>query len=200
VSDSQQALSERAAELREAFDRSFALPLAPSPQTTQTFLVVGAGADCYAMAMDALMAIEKARKIVPIPLRTPGLLGLAGFRGQLAPVFSLAWLLGVAEAEPPRWLAFCKGETLLALALDRLETSVQVSERDVCSARPNGPSERSVRRILRLDGGAISVVDVPSLIAAATKAISACPAGSFSPEPTATAIGARCPPSPLAPG
>jgi purine-binding chemotaxis protein CheW len=172
VNESRQGLIERAAELREAFDRSFALPLADAPETGQMFLILGVGAERYVMAIDTLLGIEHHRKIVPLPLRAAGLLGLAGFRGQLAPVFSLASLLGSAGGpEMPTWLAFCKGPTPVAIAFDRLEGAVRFAGAEVHAAEAKGSPPRLTKQMVRVGSNILSVIDVPSLIEAAKRSL-----------------------------
>jgi purine-binding chemotaxis protein CheW len=172
VTDSRQGLIDRVAELREAFDRSFAVPVAQSAETGQTFLILGVGTARYAAALDGLLGIEHGRKIVPLPVRAAGLLGLAGFRGQLAPVFSLASLLGRPDGpERPAWMAFCKGPTPVAIAFDRFEGSVLVPSRDIYGAEPDASASRPGRRRVRLGSGTLSVVDVPSVVEAARRSL-----------------------------
>lgn len=172
MNDSRQGLIERVAELREAFDRSFALPLAQSPETKQMFLVLGVGTERYAAALDGFLGIEHGRKIVPLPLRSAALLGLAGFRGQLVPVVSLASLLGNAGGpEPPTWLAYCKGPTPVALAFDRFEGSVRVAGADVYAAVATEGSPRPIGQTVRVGTGILSVIDVPLLVEAVRQSL-----------------------------
>lgn len=168
MNDPEPGLTGRVAELREAFDRSFALPLADRAEKRQLFLIWGVGAQAYAVALDALLGIERHRKVVPLPLRSPGLLGLAGFRGQLAPVFSMATLLGSGDgAESPAWLAFCKGPTPIALAFDRQEGAAQVAAADVSAAEAKEGLSPLTRQTVRVGTRVLPVLDLPSVAAAA---------------------------------
>ena len=95
MSDAEADTDRRLAELRESFDRGFALPPADASRAGDAFLIVRAGDGAVRdLAGRASWAWRVDRKIVPLPLQVPGLLGLAGLRGQLTPVFSLASLLG----------------------------------------------------------------------------------------------------------
>ena len=189
MSDRQPAMDERAAELREAFDRSFSLPLLEQAEAKERFLILGAGGDRYAVRLDGLAGVEKCRKIAPLPLRAPGLLGLAGFRGQLTAVFRLASLLDIAAGdESPAWLAFCKGATPLALAFDRFEGAVDVPSQVVHATETKGRASQSGRQTVRIGSDTLHVIDVPSLAAAARQSLAAA-GGKSDPRKAASAAG-----------
>jgi chemotaxis signal transduction protein len=112
-------IERRLAELRRAFDDSFAQPPppAPGPGDWVEFLLIQAGEQPYALRIGELSGLESDRKIVPLPAApgstAPWLLGLCAVRGQLAPVFDLAAILGLppplpggpgARKESPRWM------------------------------------------------------------------------------------------------
>lgn len=188
MKDSDQELDDRVVQLREAFDRSFSLPLPEHAETKERFLILGAGADRYAVRLDALSGVERRRKIARLPLRAPGLLGLAGFRGQLTAVFHLASLLGVpAGAEPPAWLAFCKGETPVAFGFDRLDGAAEVPSQDVHAAEPKDESLPSGRQTVRIGPEMLHVIDVPALVAATRQSLMAAMGNSRFTETAATA-------------
>ncbi len=172
MSDSQPALARRVLQLREAFDRGFALPAAEPGELKQELLILGVGADRYAVKLEAVLGVDHGRKIVPLPSRAPGLLGLAGLRGELTPVFSLASLLGCgAESDSPPWLIVCRSQPRMALAFDRFEGSVRVAREDVSTAEPEEGSQPLTRQTARLGPSVLYVIDVPSTVAAARKRV-----------------------------
>jgi purine-binding chemotaxis protein CheW len=161
-------LLERVAELRDAFDRSFAMPTGNRAEVRRMFLVLAVGAERYAIALDAILGIEKHRKIVPLPLHAPGLMGLAGFRGQLVPVFSLAALLRAAEAtEPSPWLVFCKGPTPMALAFDQFAGSERVAGSDIYTTEAKEGLSPLATQTVRIGTMNLPILDIPSVAAAA---------------------------------
>jgi chemotaxis signal transduction protein len=163
-----EGLTKQLRELRESFDRSFALPPDQPMESWVRYLVIGVGADRYALELDALLGLETRRKIVPLPFQAPGLLGLAGLRGRPTPVFSLASLLDrPGGADSPRWLALCKGPAALALAFDRFEGLAQVSSRDKYATDPMTESSIPARQTIRTKAGMIAILDIPAVIAAA---------------------------------
>ena len=158
----------RAAEMRAAFDRGFARAVADQADRTQMVLILRVGRQRHAVLLDELLAIEHRRKIVPLPSKASGLLGLAGFRGQLVPVLSLASLLqSPDEAESPAWLAFARGPMPLAFAFDRLEGSTQVPTDDIFLSEPDAAGPTRTRQTVRLGSEVLPMLDMPSLSAAA---------------------------------
>jgi purine-binding chemotaxis protein CheW len=189
MNDPQHRLDERVEQLRESFDRSFSLPPPEPAEAKQRFLVLGAGADRYAIKLEGLLGVEARRKIARLPLRAPGLLGLAAFRGRMTAVFHLASLLGAPVGpEPPAWLAFCKGETPVALAFDRFEGAAEVPSGDIHAAEPKDRSPRLGGQTVRIGSDILHVIDVPSLTAMAKQSLIAATRGK--PDPgTAFAAG-----------
>ena len=187
MSDLSQDMARRKAQLREAFDSAFALPPVQRDDGREVFLIVGAGSGRYAARLDALLGLERGRKIVPLPSPAPGLLGLAGFRGQLIPVFDLAMLLGASAAgrgsgpgvpqgevaRGPQWLVLCKGQPAVALAFGRFEGLVLVSSQDVFAGPPGERPSGLAPQTVRVGSHNLSVMDVPSLVAAATRRLAA---------------------------
>jgi purine-binding chemotaxis protein CheW len=94
---------DRAASLRAAFDRGFAEPAAVAGRA-EGFLAIRAGEHSRAVRLAEVAAIHADRRIVPLPSPSPSLLGLAGFRGAILPVYDLCALLGTSSPAPPRWL------------------------------------------------------------------------------------------------
>jgi chemotaxis signal transduction protein len=152
VKGNERHVDQRLAELRSAFDDTFARPLAQPPRDWVEFVLVVAGGHRYAIRISELAGLEVDRTIVPLPLEAPGLLGLAAVHGGLVPVFELAAILGGDRAKTPaRWLALHRDTALIALAFDELEESRRVPVQDVSQA-------------IQTDSGVVHVVDLPSVI------------------------------------
>jgi hypothetical protein len=95
---------EPAAALRTAFDRGFADAPAGATVATTAFLAIRAGEQARAVRLTEVAGLFADRRIVPLPTRAPALLGLAGFRGAVLPVYDLRLLIGAAGTAAPRWL------------------------------------------------------------------------------------------------
>jgi chemotaxis signal transduction protein len=126
----------RAAELRTAFDRARAVPFASEAAgRIESFLAIRVCEDAYAIRISEISGLANDRKIVPLPGAISELIGVAGIRGTLIAVYSLASLLGYgAEAVPGRWLALCGAGEPVALAFSQFEGYVMVPTQQVCAA------------------------------------------------------------------
>ena len=158
------ALSAKARELREAFDAAFARPPSPPPPATIAVLIVRVGGELLAVKRAELTGFVRGENLAPAPGRTPAFLGLAGLRGELHPVWSLALLLD--RAPPPgasvRWLllATAPGGAPCALACEAFEQIAFVPEEAFATSGPSGAP-------VAIPWGAmlVPVVDLPRLLA-----------------------------------
>ena len=79
-------MSRQAAVLKKAFDDTFADQRRPARTGSVDLLAVRLGGEPWAIPLSAIAGLQSDKKITPLPGATPGLLGLAGFRGVLVPV------------------------------------------------------------------------------------------------------------------
>src|SRR6185295_4421011 len=108
---------EKLEELKRSFDRSFAE--APRQQVAQVedLLCVRIAGDRYAVRLSETSGIYVDRKIVGLPSPLPDLLGMAGFRGSVIPVFDLGALLGYdMTGDAGRWLLLVGTNEIVGLA------------------------------------------------------------------------------------
>jgi purine-binding chemotaxis protein CheW len=102
------------------------------------------------------------RKIVAFPSLIPELLGVAGIRGALVPVYSLAMLLGYsAETERTRWLALYGTEDPIALAFGEFEGYVRVSRAQLYLAEQKNVARTHVQQVVRATDLIRAVVSIP---------------------------------------
>ena len=101
----------KAADLRKAFDRAFAEPPAPEAEAAADYLGIRVGGSAYAVALSEIGAVFADKMIAPLPSGAAELLGVAGVRGDVVPVFSLAALIGQSGGgdAKPRWLVLARG-------------------------------------------------------------------------------------------
>ena len=154
--------STRAAELRQAFDRSFAEPIATEMAATADFLAVQLGGDPYAIAMSEIAGLFSDIRVTSVPGPLPELCGVAGFRGAVTPVYDLAALLGYPPA-PGRWIVLSASRDL-AFSFDDFNDHFRTEAAAV--AVPREGSGRHVRGIAQLGSSSWQVIDIPSLIGA----------------------------------
>jgi purine-binding chemotaxis protein CheW len=162
-----------AAALRRAFDDSFAQPPQARGEPPERLLLVELDGEGYALRLADVAGLAASRPITPIPSRAPALLGLAGLRGNLVPVYALAPLLGRAAApEGPRWLVTVRGEEPLGLAFATFVGYAELPAADFAAVghddrHPDGAARRAhVRSLVRARGRIWAVIDMPSLVAA----------------------------------
>jgi chemotaxis signal transduction protein len=165
------ALSGKAAELRDAFDRARRLPF-PSGEVdrTENLLAIRVAHGPYALRISEIARLEKGRRILAFPTAVPECLGISGIRGALVPVYSLAALLGCGvDTGDAHWLALCGAEESFALAFGGFEGHLRIPRSDLCAAEPGDTGRTHLSHVIRLAGEVRPVVAV-SLIERALEA------------------------------
>lgn len=154
----------RLAGLRRDFDAVFSAPPAVASADSSGFLAIRVAGDPYALDVAEVQEYVADRRIVPLRGRAHGLLGLAGVRGAIVPVYDLAALLGYpAGRSESRGFVLCRSEESVALAVDGLEAYVRVPRADI-SAASGGGERVHVRRVARIGGIVRPVASVPSVL------------------------------------
>lgn len=155
--------------LRLAFDQSFAQPLRFDPEATADFLAIRIGGDCYALRLTQIAGLFANRRIMPVPGTDAALLGIAGFRGTIVPVYSLAMLVGRSGLPAPRWLVIAAATAPLALAFESFEAQLRVSAAAILPAQPSGEARSCVKEYLRSQAFAGPILDLPAVVDAIAK-------------------------------
>ena len=159
----------RLAELRRAFDRSFATPPPSGAAEQQPLIVIRLAGETLVLRAGDITGITRRRRLVPLPSRTPELLGLAGIRGVLVPVFNLAAILALPfRAAEPGWFALAVREAPIALAFDEFEGQVEV-ERTCLYDDQTAPARPHIRQLVRIGPLVRPVIEVPSILEAIRK-------------------------------
>jgi purine-binding chemotaxis protein CheW len=134
-------------ELRDAFDRAFSEAPGTGAPDAANVLALAAGAESYLVRMAEVSGLFADKNITRLPGSVPELLGIAGFRGTILPVYDLAMLLGVRRTGRPRWL-ITAGAAPLALAFERFDGYVQAPGGDVLASGSNDVRQH-VREVVR---------------------------------------------------
>ena len=161
-------LERRVADLRSAFDRAFGEPTVNATASTEDLLAIRVAGDPYALVVSELTGVVSGRRVVSLPSRRADLLGVAGIRGVVVPVYGLAGLLGYDAAGPtPAWLALCGSTDPVALAFDKLEEFLRVPAADLHAADGTvDTTRRHVSRVARVAAVTRRVIDTRSTLAA----------------------------------
>lgn len=151
------------AELRRAFDETFATPAELEREELRALIEIRVGCDSMVLRADQITGIGRCRRIVPVLSRIPELIGIAGMRGAMVPVFDLAALLGrpPGTRQPP-WIALAHAESPVALAFEEFEGQVEV-KRTCLFDDESSPSRRHVRQLARIGSSVRAVIDVASV-------------------------------------
>jgi chemotaxis signal transduction protein len=174
LSNANLGAARNATELAREFDRSFVEAARVRGDDDERLLAIGVGGDAYAVRLRDVSGLAVDRKIVPLPGPTPGLLGIVGLRSGLAPVYSLAALLGYGSlGETPRWLLLVGPGPLFGLAFQEFVGHRQVSPAALSSAegvRVGAGAHLAVPESVRIDDlwrGLISITALTDLIGSA---------------------------------
>jgi chemotaxis signal transduction protein len=155
---------DKAAALRRAFDESFARPPPARADDYERLLSLRIGAEGYAFRLGEVSGFVVARKTVPLASTVAGALGLAGIRGVLVPVYSLAALLGHGvDDEAARWFVLCGAPDPIALAFAEFDGYLEVPRLDLHAV--SGLSDRRpVATVARTNTRNLGIIGISSLM------------------------------------
>ena len=160
-------IDNKAAALREAFDRSFALPPAQAAHEVEDLLTLRVAGDPYAIRLGDIAGLVTGRKVVPVPAAAPGLLGIAGIRGGVVPVFGLESILGYGQAsEEPNWMVLCGTEDPIALAFPEFEGFLRIPKSSLHADENLRATRPYVTEVASTEAGVRSVIGIPLVVAA----------------------------------
>jgi len=128
-------------ELKTSFDRTFEQARVELNQELVHLLIVRTGAARFALKVGELAGLARAQTVVPIPTADAGLLGLAGLKGRMVAVYSLAAQVGTPNlsAGAERWLVLCRSDKGIALAFTVAEGTLMVPSSDLCPVSAGAP-------------------------------------------------------------
>jgi chemotaxis signal transduction protein len=154
--------------LRNSFNEAFARPREHDVAVRESFLAIRVAEHPYLLRLSTIASLHVRRQTVAVPSSLPELLGIAGFRGIVAPVYDLRILLGHQGTAQLPWLVLVRAPELLGLAFDQFERHVGVSAEDIAG---DGFAES-----IRLENGEVRpVIHVASVVEALERRIVALP-------------------------
>jgi chemotaxis signal transduction protein len=156
-------LATRAALLRDEFDRSFAEPIGTFVPATQDFLALSVDGLGFALRLTEIAGLHVDRKVTRMPSSDPALLGIAGFRGLVLPVYGIGAVLGRPGTSVPRWLIVARPGAV-ALAFDGFDGYHRVGA-DAVGAAPSGGAEQPfIRDFVAIGSIARPILYLPSIL------------------------------------
>jgi chemotaxis signal transduction protein len=148
----------RVAALRAEFDASFAAPSGSGAVALDKFLALRVAGERYAIRLAFVQSVHRDRPIVAIPRSPADFLGVAGFRGALAPVYDLASCLGHRAAPAARWLLLTKSP-VVGLAIEGFESYFEATHEE-------SADRGAFTGIARAPDGPRPIIDVEAVLAA----------------------------------
>jgi chemotaxis signal transduction protein len=162
VNASQVRFSATAMELRRAFDASFAGTRDAPGAAVEDFLAVRLGSDSYALRLSEIAGIFVDKRITRLPSRVPSLVGMAGFRGAILPVYDLAVLVGYPSTSRWRWLAIAASDPV-AFVFERFEGHLRLAREAVASTDARS-DQLPVREMAHGPDRLLPIVHIPSVV------------------------------------
>jgi chemotaxis signal transduction protein len=153
-------------ELKSSFDRTFQEALVERSQDLAHLLTIRIGTAKVALNVGDLAGLVRAQTIVPLPTAIPGLLGVAGLKGRMVVVYSLAVLIGnsTQSTETDRWLVLCRSEERIALAFTAAEGTLMLPTSDLHPVGPEAPPHATAS--VGSGSSSLWLLNVNSIIAA----------------------------------
>lgn len=156
-------------ELRREFDGAFTRRTEFTAAATEKLLAIRTGGQAYALRLCELAGLSKQTKVAPLPGANAALLGVAGVKGGLLPVFSLPVLLGLTpSARELGWMAICGAKNPICVAFEELEAYLDAPRSDI-RAGENTKAAVHARETLRTAAGLRWILDIPSILKAIEK-------------------------------
>ena len=163
--------SKKLREMKTEFDLSFAKEPKVHISNHEDCLIVRLENDYYALKVSEMRGIEAQKKITPLPDEKPELLGISAIQGHLAPVYSLARIMGYADTSTqPRWTVMCDSNSRIALAFDILEGYFRLPRSDFSNVDPDSKKNKEhIAEALSFRSKIGRVISLPSILKALQK-------------------------------
>jgi len=154
-------MTARVVQLRDGFDRGFAVAPPPPVPAHSDFLCIRVGGDPSAIALGDIASLHADLRIIALPSRGPELLGVAAIRAAVIPIYDLRVVFGTAGIGATRWTVVVSNG-LAGFGFDGFDGHARIADRSIAAAPPGG----HVRGQFTLDGQPRSIVDLRSVLAA----------------------------------
>lgn len=157
----------RAGELKRIFDQAFALPPETKEENARDMLGITLYGNAYALALSDVAGVYSNKKIARTPSTERGLLGIAGFRGAILPVYDLGVLIGLPPSANPRWVAVIKPGDI-AVAFESFDGHLRVPTADIAANDYKDAGRQYLSHLIGSEDGMRGVVDLSTALKPAT--------------------------------
>jgi purine-binding chemotaxis protein CheW len=159
------SLAGRAADLRLSFDRSFSEAPREGVLEVEDMLAIRLASASYALRLSEVSGLLAEKTVRRLPSPVSELLGVAGFRGAIVPVYDLRALIGHPAQGTPRWLVLAAGLPPTALAFDAFEGHLRIARTDISAAETASVGRQHVHEVLRAPDVARPIIRIASVLA-----------------------------------
>jgi chemotaxis signal transduction protein len=163
MSEAAPGLLDRAAELRRAFDGSFAERTRLDGAPQEDLLAIRVASEPYAIRCAEITGLFADKKVTRVPSGAAALHGIGGFRGTIVPVYSLAALLGHPMTAIPRWIVIASGLPV-ALAFEVLDGHLRMSRDEILPRDADERARKYVQHFMREQDHVRAIVHLPSVL------------------------------------
>jgi purine-binding chemotaxis protein CheW len=154
-------MTSHAGEMRDAFDRDFAVPLRPAEPSHRDFLCIRVGGEPSAIPLGDIASLHADLRVVALPSRAPELLGVVAIRAAIVPIYDLGFAFGMPRADVPRWTVVLRGGTA-GFAFEGYDGHARIAERAIAAAS----QRRHMTGQFSAGGQPRSILDVGAVLSA----------------------------------
>jgi purine-binding chemotaxis protein CheW len=152
-----------AAQLRQAFDRSFAEPAHIDAKPHEDFLQTRLGGDLHLIRLADIASLLPLTTLTQFPTPLSELLGMTVSHGVIVPVYDLQALLGYPASDAPRWLVIAATRPV-ALAFNAFEGHLRLACHAGAQRSSTAPTRQHVLEVIDAEGLARPVVSIASIL------------------------------------
>ncbi len=149
------------AELRHAFDASFARPLATGQEEHEELLLLRVNQTFPCLRIAQVALISRCPPLTPLPCRQAALAGLAGVRGNVVAAYRLASLIGEAPSKTEGLMLTAAEDRTAAFLYDELVGYARVP---VSSIHTSRDSARRASELVTIGERTHSIISMPTLL------------------------------------
>ena len=159
-------------ELKRSFDRSFAEAPHAQLEQAEDLLCIRVAGDAYAVRLSETSGLYVDRKVVGLPSPVAELLGMAGFRGSVIPVFALGALLGYdMTGDAGRWLLLVGTNEIVGLAFQQFDGHLRTTSHDLARQETTEPVRQHVREVVNIQGIIRPIINLDSVVQAVKRRV-----------------------------
>jgi chemotaxis signal transduction protein len=163
LTDDLSRLAARAAALHAGFSQSFTEPAQIDATLKEDFLAIRIGGDMFAIRLAEITGLHTGKKVTRLPGGEPALIGIAGFRGTILPVYSLTILLGLPAKAEQQWLVIAAAAPV-ALAFDGFDHHSRVAADTIRPRDANAKDQPYFRDYVPIQQFNRPILHLPSIL------------------------------------